>query len=166
MRRTARGDLGLTPYASLNSRPFAFAQTHGTQVLDLAAGWPMADAPVDRPIMAVQLRQMATLETWGARLDLFILLGLQRLFYWADRWTEDGEVKRAPLVVNISYGVLAGPKDGSGLIESEIARMVAARIAEGVPTAVVLPSGNGYLNMIHLKPKKPIIVGVFSYVFP
>lgn len=149
MRRAPRGELGLTPYASLNARPHGFSQTHGTQVLDLAAGWQMESAPVDRPIMAVQLPQLATLETWGARLDLFILLGLQRLFHWADRWVEDGQLRRAPLVVNISYGVLAGPKDGSGLIEAEIARLVAARNAEGVPTAVVLPAGNGFRDNCH-----------------
>jgi hypothetical protein len=144
IRRAPRGELGLTPFESLNSRPFAFPETHGTQVLDLAAGWPLQEAPANRPIMAVQLPQLATLETWGARLDLFILLGLQRLIHWADRWVEDGLVKRAPLVVNISYGILAGPKDGTGMIEAEIARLVAARNAEGIPTVVVLPSGNGY----------------------
>ena len=85
----------------------------------------------------------------GERPDLFILLGLQRLFYLADRWSEDGQLKRAPLVVNISYGVLADPKDGSGLIEAEIARMVAARNAEGVPTAVVLPASNGFRDSCH-----------------
>ncbi len=149
IKRAPRGELGLTPYESLNARPFALAQTHGTQVMDLAAGWPMGSAPADRPIMAVELPQLATLETWGARLDLFILLGLQRLFYWADRWAENGQIKRAPLVVNISYGVLAGPKDGSGHMESEIARMVAARNAEGVPTFVVLPAGNGFRDNCH-----------------
>lgn len=144
MRAAPRGEIGMVPYAGLNARPFGFARTHGTQVLDLAAGWPMGTAPADRPILAVQLPQLATLETWGARLDLFVLLGLQRLFHWADRWPEGGSLRRAPLVVNLSYGVLAGPKDGTGLIEAEIARMVAARNAEGVPTAVVLPAGNGH----------------------
>ena len=153
--RAPRGEVGLTPYDLLNARPFAFAQTHGTQVLDLAAGWPMGDAPLDRPIMAVQLPQLATLETWGARLDLFVLLGLQRLIHWADRWVEGGVTKRAPLVVNISYGILAGPKDGSGLIEAEIARLVAARNAEGVPTAVVLPAGNGFRDNCHARMTLP-----------
>ena len=63
VRRAPRGELGLTPYESLNARPFAFAQTHGTRVLDLASGWTMCDAPADRSIMAVQLPQLATLET-------------------------------------------------------------------------------------------------------
>ena len=146
--RGARSDAQITPYAGLNARPFGAAFTHGTQVLDLAAGWPMGQAP-DRPILAVQLPQLATLESWGARLDLFVLLAVQRLLHWADHAQEAGMAVRAPLVINLSYGVLAGPKDGSGLVESEIARWVAARNAEGIATAVVLPSGNGYRTNAH-----------------
>jgi len=130
-------------------RPFGFLASHGSHVLDLAAGYPMQSAPAGRPIVAVQLPQLATLETWGARLDLFILLGVMRILHWADNWSENGRIVRAPVVINISYGILAGPKDGSGFLEAEIARLVRARNDEGIPTAVVLPAGNGYRASCH-----------------
>lgn len=130
-------------------RPFGFLASHGSHVLDLAAGYPMQSAPDGRPIVAVQLPQLATLETWGARLDLFILLGVMRILHWADNWSENGRIVRAPVVINISYGILAGPKDGSGFLEAEIARLVRARNDEGIPTAVALPAGNGYRASCH-----------------
>lgn len=130
-------------------RPFGFLATHGSHVLDLAAGFAMQDAPGDRPIVAVQVPQLATQETWGARLDLFILMAVMRVLHWADDWDENGHKLRAPLVINISYGTLAGPKDGSGFLEAEIARLVRARNEDGIPTAVVLPAGNGFRASCH-----------------
>ena len=86
----------------------------------------------------------------GSRLDLFILLGVMRILYWADRWTKaDGKQVSAPVVINVSYGVHAGAKDGNGFLESEIAKLVSARNAKGYPTAVVLPSGNAYRAQTH-----------------
>ncbi len=121
-------------------RPLGLRATHGTQVLDLAAGWPLGEAPQDRPIVAVQLPLLATAETWGARLDLFVLMGLLRIFNWADTLY----ASPAPVVVNFSYAVTAGPMDGTGFLESEIARLVKLRNDLGRPTRVVLPAGNSY----------------------
>ncbi|MFN4157884.1 MAG: hypothetical protein ACK4GO_05715 [Gemmobacter sp.] len=152
---------GLTDIADQTFyRPFGFQATHGTHVLDLAAGWPCESAPPDRPIVAVQLPQLATFETWGARLDLFILSGVLRILRWADRWPRfpgapPDEVVRAPVVINISYGTQAGPKDGRGFLEAEIARLVGLRNAAGIPTAVVLPSGNAYRTQCHAEMRLP-----------
>lgn len=145
-----RGTYPVNLYDPLFERPFSFAATHGTHVADIAAGYPKGRAPDRSPIVAVQLPQLATYETWGSRLDLFILLGVMRILYWADRWTEaDGKQVRAPVVINISYGVHAGAKDGTGFLEGEIAKLVSARNAKGYPTAVVLPSGNAYRAQTH-----------------
>lgn len=148
-----RGDPPATLYDPDFRRPFAFAASHGTHVADLAAGFRREEGPADRPIVAVQLPQLATYETWGARLELFILLGLFRIFHWADNWrvTPAGRIS-APLVVNLSYGIHAGPKDGTGFLEAEIARLVALRNdVQKVPTAVVLPSGNAYRSQTHAR---------------
>jgi hypothetical protein len=145
-----RGTYPANLYDPSFMRPVSFSATHGSHVADLAAGYPQAAAPDDRPIVAVQLPQLATLETWGARLDLFVLLAVQRVLYWVDRWTDaSGKPVRAPVVINISYGVHAGPKDGSGFLEREIARLVKQRNDRGDPTAVVLPAGNSYRSRTH-----------------
>lgn len=130
-------------------RPFGFQAGHGTHVLDLAAGYPCGEAPGQRPILAVQLPKLAAAETSGARLDLFVLLGLTRILHWADTAFDDGCGQPTPIsvVVNISYGFLAGPKDGSGFLEREIARLVRLRNERCGParkTVVAMPSGNGY----------------------
>lgn len=133
------------------ARPFDFLASHGTHVADIAAGYPMEDERRDQPIIGVQLPRLATQETWGARLDVFILMAVQRILDWADRWSELGQTVRAPVVINISYGILAGPKDGTGFLEAEIARLVRLRNAggKGIPTAVVFPAGNGYRADCH-----------------
>ncbi len=134
-------------------RPFAFQSGHGTHVLDLAAGYPVESAVEDRPIFAVQVPALAAAETWGARLDLFVLLGVMRILHWADTHFVKQDGGRAvpapvPVVINISYGVLAGPKDGTAFLEREIARLVGLRNERLGPararTVVVMPSGNGY----------------------
>lgn len=126
-------------------RLFDFNASHGTFVADLAAGHPTEKQRSDRPLIGVQLPKLATLETWGARLDCFILMAVQQILYWADRWPEGKKKVRAPVVINISYGVHAGAKDGTGFLEGEIARLVGLRNdQQKVPTAVVMPAGNGY----------------------
>lgn len=137
-------------------RPFDFQGTHGTHVADLAAGMPLEDADPDDHIMVVQIPQLASAETWGGRLDLFILLGVIRLLDWADTsYTVDGVPVRASIVINISYGVFAGAKDGEGFLEAEIARLVKARNDQGAATAVVLPTGNGFRALGQAKVSVP-----------
>ncbi|WP_284164723.1 hypothetical protein [Frigidibacter sp. SD6-1] len=143
-----RGGAASNIYDPEYRRPIGFAATHGTHVADLAAGCPMG-SQTGRPIVGVQLPQLATFETWGARLDLFILMAVHRILHLADNWDQGGTTVFAPVVINVSYGTLAGPKDGSGFLEAEIARLVRLRNRRGYPTAVVLPTGNGYRAQTH-----------------
>ncbi|MBM7067391.1 S8 family serine peptidase [Actibacterium sp. 188UL27-1] len=126
-------------------RPFAMMQTHGTHVMDLAGGAPCDTLNAqDHPLVAVELPPLATIETTGGRLDTYILQALQRILDWVDHWPGANGPIRVPVVINLSYGVTAGPKNGSGFLEREMARLIDARSAEGVPTKVVLPSGNAF----------------------
>lgn len=138
------------------ARPLGFNSSHGTQVTDLAAGCPIEEADESRPIMFVQLPQLASAETWGGRLELFILSGLIRMLRWADNWKDSsGEIRRVAVVINISYEVFADAKDGTGFLEREIGRLARQRNAEGVATAVVLPSGNGFRERCQALMKLP-----------
>ena len=97
------------------------AFSHGTHVLDLLAGaWPGAgDAAGRWPLLGVQLPPEAVDDTAGTYLDV---LGFQ-----AVRWI----LRRArslgcgPVVIGVSFGSLAGPKDGTRPIEWLIARELA-----------------------------------------
>lgn len=127
-------------------RPVTFRASHGTHVLDLAAGDQMAQTndlagdEITRPIFAVQLPPLATSETSGARLEQYILSGVQAILGWADS-RQGGP---APCVINLSYGTQAGPKNGEGFLEREVARLIRLRNAEGILTRFVVAAGNGY----------------------
>ena len=111
---------------------------HGTHVADLAAGARPADDPASRAdILFVHLPQFAVSDTSGASMvgPLADALG----------WIVERVADDATLVVNLSYGSMAGPHDGSTLVE----RMLDA-VAEGGPRrAVVLPAGNNYEANAH-----------------
>lgn len=66
-------------------------------------------------------------------------MAVRRVLDWVDNW--EGSGKAVPVVINLSLGNAAGPKDGSGFLEREIARLIDARKA---PTWVVLSAGNSY----------------------
>lgn len=123
----------------------AYRVGHGTHVLDLACGFDANDPAGDnRPILAVQLPEPATLDTSGVTMESYVLQGLRQIMLWADK-IEDG----LPLIVNFSYGLYAGPKDGSHLLEREMRRLVEHRNRNPkTPTAVVLPAGNTYLARV------------------
>jgi len=135
-RRAGVFDFGKDGYHGVARR-----LSHGTHVMDLACGFdPSAPEGDDRPILAVQLPDAATADTSGVTMGSYVLQGLRQIMLWADKLDQGSPM---PLVVNFSYGMLAGPKDGSHYLEREIDRLVAHR-NKTTPTAVVLPAGNAY----------------------
>ena len=134
-------------------RPISSINAHGTAVLDIAAGADLAYTPAEelekRPIAAVQLPYLATVETSGARFDAYVLQAVQRILYWADNFESEGAMHRIPVVINFSYGITAGRKNGTGVLESEIRRLTERRNAQGIPTVAVLPAGNTYRSLLN-----------------
>lgn len=119
--------------------------THGTFVADLAAGSEPDDSRYKGPIAAVEVPPLAAAETWAARLEFFLLQGLLWLIDRADALRgKDGAPVRVSLVITLSFGASAGPKDGTGFLEGEIRRHVVARNAGGAPTAIVIAAGNDF----------------------
>jgi len=127
-------------------RPRDFRGTHGTYVADLAAGYPAEDAPETRPILGVELPAQATADTSGALLDAYLVLA--GMFVTLVRDLSPGGAAVAQ-VINLSYAINAGPKDGTGFVEAELDRLVQARDAADAPTWLVLPAGNSFRDLGH-----------------
>ena len=138
-------------YATLNAMLFSkgtrreteFGTTHGTHVLDLAGGADpddAGDAARDWPLLGVQLPPEAIDDTSGTRVESYLVMGLR----WILRTARQVDAT-APVIVNLSLGILAGPKDGSRFAEYQIERE--ARLWEevtGQPVRLVWAFGNGY----------------------
>lgn len=125
-------------------KPGAWRIGHGTHVLDLAAGHDHAVAPGNRPIIGVQLPVRATADTSGSQFGRYALDGLYYILRRADRLRGSPP----PVVINCSYGFIAGPHDGSSIVEAAIDRAIQLRPA---PLAVVLPAGNSHLSRCHAR---------------
>jgi hypothetical protein len=121
----------------------AWRTAHGTHVMDLACGFDPAPPRYDRPIICVQLPVRVTANTSGATLFRYVYDALWYIFI---RASQIPGAANAPIVINLSYGRLAGPHDGTDLIELAIQAVVAA---SGGRVRVVLPAGNSYLLRTH-----------------
>ncbi|WP_300037708.1 hypothetical protein [uncultured Roseobacter sp.] len=139
--------------------PLGFRTSHGTHVLDIAAGFDPDDAAGDTlPVIAVSLPPEVTRETAGSMLALPFALGLE---YIADRarrlMARTGVV--VPVIVNFSLGLTGGPRGGLHRLEQTIDRVAgrhSAQIAQemGVaeaPFTVVVAAGNNNLSDGHAR---------------
>ncbi|MDQ8732845.1 S8 family serine peptidase [Bradyrhizobium sp. LHD-71] len=129
--------VGLTDFGTNRFNLLARRATHGTHVADLAAGYDARDNITGRPILAVKLPTIATLDTSGATMGSYVLQAARQIMLWADKVRPN-----IPLVINFSYGVTAGPKDGTLDLERTLRDLVEFRIRRGAPTYLVLPAGN------------------------
>jgi hypothetical protein len=125
----------------------AWRAAHGTHVLDLAAGYDPGAARRDRPIIAVQLPAPVVARTTGELLDWHAWLAIR---YVLDRADQLAGRQRIPVVINTSFGYIAGPHDGTGWLERHMERMIRRqRHPARHPARVVLPAGNAHLSRCH-----------------
>lgn len=145
--------MGMIDPNSDGRQPLKFRNTHGTHVLDLAAGYDYAtegEAAQKRPIIAVQLPS----DIVADRSDSMMACALKRALHWvadaaielSERAIESGERDTyLPIVLNFSFGLFAGPHDGFGDVEKRIGEFV--RDYRNLPNnprcEVVLAAGNG-----------------------
>jgi hypothetical protein len=137
-------------------KPLAACMAHGTHVMDLACNPPgpqlasVPPAPDTRPIIAVQLPAAAVQDTSGAMLGPHIFFGLFYILLRAHTLAQRRNSPPLPLVVNVSYGVFAGPHDGSSLFEAALDALIDICNPPGSKAFhVVLPAGNGHLSRCH-----------------
>jgi subtilisin family serine protease len=131
--------------ATARGRPLAGAYpavlpraTHGTHVADLAAGhWP-ENAAVVPDIVAVHLPRRGVDDTSGSALKMQTL---DALHYIVER-----AGPQAGVVVNISYGTMAGAHDGASILERAFDELIALRRGQ---LHLVLPAGNSFEDDCH-----------------
>jgi hypothetical protein len=120
---------------------------HGTHVMDVACGMNPTDVTPQSPfLIGVQLPSRVTERTSGVFLTPAVRDAIQYVISRADQIADDLNCAPLPIAVNVSYGTIAGPHDGTGLLEATIDQLVASR---PTPLRVVLPAGNHYLARCH-----------------
>jgi hypothetical protein len=132
---------------------------HGTHVLDIACGprtvlaqmadappspnappsWAMADDDASRcDIVAVQLDWDTVVDTSGGSMNVHIMDGLM---YILSRCAPGTKV-----AVNLSWGTLAGPHDGSSVLEAAMDQLIALQAG---CLQIILPVSNSYQSRTH-----------------
>lgn len=103
---------------------------------------PADDAAARAPIVAVHLPVEQTKVSSGRWLAVNALDGLRYIDFVARNALTAGSPP--PLVVNMSYGAIAGPHDGTGMLETAIDELADLYQRAGGDLAVVLAAGNAH----------------------
>lgn len=132
---------------------------HGTHVLDIACGprtvlaqiagapphpdapptWAMADDDASEAnIIAVQLDWNTVFDTSGGSMNVHIMDGLM---YMLSRCALS-----AKLAINVSWGTLAGPHDGTSVLEAAMDQLIDLKVGH---LQIVLPVSNSYQSQTH-----------------
>lgn len=164
-------DLGLStlgqrwPSGKTEFHALDLSASHGTHVADLAAGprtieartanlppdidappsWALADDEASRcPIVAVQLDHDTVKDTSGGSMSVHVLDGLMYILSCCS--------PTADVVVNLSFGTLAGPHDGTSLLETAMEQLLALSCGR---LSIVLAAGNSYQARTHTNLRLP-----------
>ena len=159
---TALRALGILSFGGNEARAakteLARHTSHGTHVLDLAAGMDPSDPHgMEVQIIAVALPDAVRRDTTGTTLSLFFECGLEYILQRCRDIAgidESGNGDAIPLFVCASLGFTGGPRDGQHLIEHAIDELVGHHETmvggEGSETAAVfVPAGNSNLARGH-----------------
>ena len=139
----------LTDFTRKGHKSAAWRIAHGTHVMDLAAGYPWPPARDDRPIVCVQLPIGVTADTSGARLFPYVHHAMKYILHRAHLIATTCGFEHLPVVINLSYGNIAGPHDGTARLEAAMDDLVQKSVMRGVKLRIVLPVGNSYLLRTH-----------------
>jgi hypothetical protein len=159
----------VAPERERGNRALDFRAAHGTHVLDLAAGIDPLEPDVGGPaseqdatpsdtldperhrIIAVNLPPRSVYGSAGNFLAFFAGLAVERILFLADTLWKLHYPKECdggfPVVINFSFGMLAGPKDGGSPLELKIRDLIDKRNdIRKIPTRFVMPAGNNNLS--------------------
>ena len=141
--------VGLTDFTRGGHKSAAWRVSHGAHVMDQACGFEQDEGRDDRPIVCVQLPIRVTADTSGAHLLPYVHLAILYILSRAFDIASARGGGPLPVVINLSYGIFAGPHDGSAPIEDMFQKVTAIAAAFGVTLRLVLPAGNSYESRTH-----------------
>lgn len=135
-------------YAEADYRALEDRSTHGTAVLDLAAGrvnpvTQREDAASEADIIFVQLPRDTISDTSGGSMTHYVLDALKYILNHC--------AQAQHLVINLSFGSTAGPHDGSSLLERAMDVFIAEerKAHPSRKLELFLPAGNHFLAQCH-----------------
>ncbi|MDX8355786.1 hypothetical protein [Cognatiyoonia sp. IB215182] len=149
-------EVGLIDMTGGSPQSAARRQSHGMGVMDmLIADRDPATARRQRRhragrvhVLWVSLPPRVTHDTSGTFIPFFVLLALHELFKRIAELVDRDSSLAVPVVINMSYGLTAGPKDGTGLlgryVEEQLALWDAARAHAQI--SFFVPVGNTRLT--------------------
>lgn len=137
---------GHVDHARPGHKPLALRMAHGAHVMDLACNAGLKPHAGQRPIIAVQLPSATVEDTSGATLTPQVILGLLYILDRAAAVASQLQTGPLPVVVNLSYGMIAGPHDGASLLEWAMDWLIDNC---DPPLRIVLPAGNNHLSRCH-----------------
>ena len=130
-----------THITSLLAGPVPYVQTIGTE--DSPPDWNPVDDPASRaPLLVVQLDWASVADSSGGALNVSVLDAMA--------WALARCAKTASVTVNLSWGALAGPHNGSALLETALTQLISA---SGRKVNLVIPAGNAYQARTHANSK-------------
>jgi len=140
---------GLLDYTQGGHKAAAWRVTHGTHVMDAACGYDPSANRLDRPIACVQLPNAITAAVDNGDLYPYFVLGVSFILTSMLNYCATRGIPPIPVVINFSYGRIAGAHDGTGSIESFIDWICGICDTLGFPLRIVLPSGNSFESRTH-----------------
>ncbi|MEM6386749.1 MAG: S8 family serine peptidase [Pseudomonadota bacterium] len=141
-------------HAPRGDRRLENSATHGTMVADLAAGYDLRQSYEDEhrrrlPMIGVGLPPNSSMGASGNFLEFFALHAIEYIIDRADRIWKACDLPEGgafPVVINLSYGLQAGPKDGHMPIEQVLRAIHDKSEQTGRPIRIILPAGNDLLS--------------------
>lgn len=129
----------------------AYETGHGAAVAPLAAGFDPSDPQArNHPLIAVCLPPRITADSMGVLAPVPIMAGIVFIIKRARRLCRFIEARenlkpgsvRLPVVINLSLGLTAGPRDGQSPLERFMDAVIASEPSDLGRVHIVLPSGN------------------------
>ena len=133
--------------------------SHGSAVLDIAAGYKSDEQPQNQRIVSVQLPTASNWDSSGSSVGWLAAIGvtyiLKRALRIAKALQNCGHISApVPVVINLSYGIAGGAHDGTGVFERLIDREL-DRFQNGEnskflgPISIVFAAGNDFIKRRH-----------------